>query len=1697
MKKRKHTRKMASALLASVSAAAVALGPIGLPGLLPASMDSMQMLTAYAEGQAVETYSVTISGGKMSTSKTSGTVQVSKLVTVKANTAPTGKKFSHWERNGVKVSTNSTYSFYMPGYDISLEAVFVADTSAVTNAGTAIIESVTPNKSTGKVSFVSLLNVPKDCTYVKGGLVATSNSSIGANVDASNATYVKLSTKGTSKTKNLKYTWTKGNVTEKTVWYVKGYLVYKDSTGVEKTVYSDCVAANINGIVQQTAQENGVFLDKETNTLTIRGAVTDTDIKNFDYGDDYSPQSVKKIYAEKGSSLTGNMDSIFRRCYCAEEIDLSNLDTSGITNMDHMFAYLANVKKINLHGIDTSNVTNMHWMFYACDNLEEVDVTGLDTSKVTDMEYLFTYNYKLTKINLNDWDLSSVKTIFNAFYDCDSLTSIDLSKSDMSNLENAGFVFGNCNNLKSVKFGNATTSKLENMNSMFYACPELTDVDIKTLNTSKVTNYAWLFGDCPKLETVDLSGLDTSKAQDMNNMFYNCTSLTSIDVSGFDTSNVKHLSGIFQNCSSLESVDVSGFNTSKAISLARIFKGCTKLTSIDVSVFDTSNVLDMYAMFQNCSSLSSLDVSGFNTAKVTDMGYMFSGCTVLPYVDLGSFNYSKITEYENYSTMFDGSPYLLANVVSAYRTELTNGYNANLRVYITVNANAAKAVVSIGDQSQEFSRDDWNLSSGTLGTINFSFKSNATTSSDKFKIRFYDAEDRPLPVIGDSNEYCNNAEFTRDSRDVTRTYFRVTKVVGDESSYTEYNTSNKSITLDKYFLGSSTVPEGYKLYGWEVNGTVYPLSQNYSYWTGGKDTTITAVFAEKSAREKIPLSLDSPETVHYEDGDSDTLSFTAETAGTYIFTSDGAHRMIGYLYSDADMKKLIASDAYSVTNSDFRIKVDLAAGQTVYMKNSEYYGVTDIYDYTVKVRKQREYPVRFESLVLDTTANGKYVDIDEYDVFAFTPSEDGVYLFKAENTEAGITGALYDDEMLDNCIAGKDENSETVTVRAVLTAGQTVYFKPARDNVYYSCDYKVSVTKKEVTVSEPVEITLGTAEEGSYTDPDEFDRFVFTASETGTYRFKVENDDDTGMYTVWYEDSAFSNVIRRKDSIYSSNGQKCTFSFNMTEGQTVYFAPKAYNEDNNFNYSVIVEQTYPTPLTLDQYTAGHFADSDDYDYFSFTAPGDGDYSFTGNSDYAITPVLYSNSDLTGYIKSGDYSWGDNGTKFSVGISLSAGQTVYLKPVSADSDNQNFDFDVYVKHLNVGLKTLTLNTPTAGHFEGNGAFDYFSFTAEEAGTYYFASECDTDTQGYLYSDAALTNQIAYDDDSNGNYQFKIIYTLEAGQTVYLKPVEYGQDASCDYTVTVTLKQATPLVLDTAAAGRYEDSENYDCFSFTATEAETYVFTSSSAYNIEGYLFSDSALSEELAYDDNSNGNRQFKIIYTLEAGQTVYLKPVNYFEDDSCDYTVNVSKSAYGLSSLTLDTVTAGHFDSSDEYDFFAFTAEEEGCYVFTVQADSYISPELYNDANMTKSIKIGGSYYSGDSEIFVVAIRLSAGEKVYLKPAADSSDTDYTVTVEKKNIGLKSLSLNTATAGKYVDEEIFDYFSFKATEAGTYVFTSECENDTNACLYSDAALTDFLTGDDDGGDDMQFKIEYELEEGQTVYLKPSGGFNYTVTVTKT
>ncbi|MEE3402995.1 MAG: InlB B-repeat-containing protein, partial [Acutalibacteraceae bacterium] len=178
-----------------------------------------------------------------------GTYQVSDLVTITADTQSNGLTFDHWERiksgTSTTVSYNAKYSFFMPDENVVLRAVYQEVPEA---KGVAFIEKVTVNAADQKISFVAVCNVPQEYKMVKGGLVATNDAAIGADVSAEEGkyTFLKISTKTTENTKNLKYTWTKSNVNAGDTWYVKAYLVYTNTNNEEITVYSDAVTASLN-----------------------------------------------------------------------------------------------------------------------------------------------------------------------------------------------------------------------------------------------------------------------------------------------------------------------------------------------------------------------------------------------------------------------------------------------------------------------------------------------------------------------------------------------------------------------------------------------------------------------------------------------------------------------------------------------------------------------------------------------------------------------------------------------------------------------------------------------------------------------------------------------------------------------------------------------------------------------------------------------------------------------------------------------------------------------------------------------------------------------------------------------------------------------------------------------------------------------------------------------------------------------------------------------------------------------------------------------------------------------------------------------------------------------------------------------------------------------------------------------------------
>ena len=264
------------------------------------------------------------------------------------------------------------------------------------------------------------------------------------------------------------------------------------------------------------------------------------------------------------------------------------------TTASGMFEDCANMTSVDLSGLDTSGVSAMDKMFYGCSSLESLDLSQLDTSKVTDMQSMFSDCSSLVTLDLSSLNTSSATDMYALFNGCTSLTSINLSGLDASAVWDMNIMFKGCTSLASLNLSGFKTSGAQAMREMFCGCSSLTYLDLSSFSTSNVTRMNGMFEGCTKLETISgLSRFDTAKVYTIGEMFSGCSSLKSVDVTSFDTSNVNDMMHVFYGCSSLTSLDLSSFNTSKATGMDKMFDGCDALRMVTLGAnFNFAGAVD-------------------------------------------------------------------------------------------------------------------------------------------------------------------------------------------------------------------------------------------------------------------------------------------------------------------------------------------------------------------------------------------------------------------------------------------------------------------------------------------------------------------------------------------------------------------------------------------------------------------------------------------------------------------------------------------------------------------------------------------------------------------------------------------------------------------------------------------------------------------------------------------------------------------------------------------------------------------------------------------------------------------------------------------------------------------------------------------------------------------------------------------------
>ena len=489
-----------------------------------------------------------------------------------------------------------------------------------------------------KLEITSIANELKDESFKYTLLKDNKVVKTGNLKDAVNGNTLILNTssldKGSTSSPKIStfklYFWIDGNMENNSNMMNKS-LVGKIDVGVETNVITNTessISSTSKFLNSEVPRQNITTL-KVVDNLDIPEGATVVDVsKNNDntikmwYNEadangnyDITIGSNNKIYANPSST-----SGLFSNLTNVTSIDLSNMDTSGMTNMSNMFSGNTSLTNITFgENFNTSNVTSMYAMFNNCNLLKKLDLSSFNTAKVTSMNYMFENCSSLTSLDLSSFDTSNVRSMSTMFRECTNLMIVDLSSFAGNNLISMSYMFTGCSNLQNVDLSNLKVNNPIEIVRMFADCENITSINLKGF---KLSSLAGAFTGCSNLEYLNLEESITDGITNLEGTFSGLKKLKYLDLSSWDVSQVTNLSNTFDGDSSLEMLNLNGWKISnKVTTLYATFRNCSSLTTLDLSDWDTSGVTEMQMAFRNCSSLINLDLRNADFSNVNTEWY--------------------------------------------------------------------------------------------------------------------------------------------------------------------------------------------------------------------------------------------------------------------------------------------------------------------------------------------------------------------------------------------------------------------------------------------------------------------------------------------------------------------------------------------------------------------------------------------------------------------------------------------------------------------------------------------------------------------------------------------------------------------------------------------------------------------------------------------------------------------------------------------------------------------------------------------------------------------------------------------------------------------------------------------------------------------------------------------------------------------
>ncbi|MCD7769222.1 MAG: dockerin type I domain-containing protein, partial [Oscillospiraceae bacterium] len=307
----------------------------------------------------------------------------------------------------------------------------------------------------------------------------------------------------------------------------------------------------------------------------------------------------------------------------------------------------------------------------------------------------------------------------------------------------------------------------------------------------------------------------------------------------------------------------------------------------------------------------------------------------------------------------------------------------------------------------------------------------------------------------------------------------------------------------------------------------------------------------------------------------------------------------------------------------------------------------------------------------------------------------------------------------------------------------------------------------------------------------------------GTYECRVT--DKYGNYQwAWFYVSIDSGLMATGDTWNSytvdygeSQILSADVAVNEGVGLTYQWYQEILDEDGYYSYTLELdeESSNYTIEAVDSYGYYWCVVSDPYGntlyfyYYVYVNSGltSGDYTssyfveYGGSQELATNASANTGIDLT-------YQWYQDGNKIEGATSATYIVTdvtsygfYYCRVSDPYGSSIDFYYYIYVVDFSNAI-VMTEGVASVANIQTAGEMAYFSFTPSAGGIYNFYSQEDgEDTYGYLFDSSY--NLLTSNDDGGDNLNFRISYTLTAGETYYLVARYYSSDTTGTFSVYV--------------------------------------------------------------------------------------------------------------------------------------------------------------------------------------------------------------------------------------------------------------------------------------------------------------------------